>query len=105
MDEALTIGAQAAPTFASRLWWPAEFTMTGGLVVPFHAELLEEVMLDSLTWLRNADPDQLADDSRFAAAIYRSALDAGIMESVVFKEPITADRSPKMAKAKLRAGP
>jgi hypothetical protein len=46
--------------------------------------------LDSLTWLRNADPDQLADDPRFAAAIYRSALDAGIMESVEFKESMTA---------------
>ena len=91
LDEALTISAQPGLAFAGRLCWPAEFAMTCGVVVPVDAELLEDVMLDSLTWLRNADPDQLADDPRFAAAIYRSALDAGIMESVVFKEPITAD--------------
>lgn len=64
--------------------------MTCGVVVPVDVALLEEVMLDSLAWLRHADPQQLADDLRFAAAVYRGALDAGIMDSVVFKEPIMA---------------
>jgi hypothetical protein len=90
VDEALTISAKPGLTFVSRLCWPAEFAITCGVVVPVDAALLEEVVLDSLAWLRHDDPQQLADDPRFAAAIYRAALDAGIMDSVVFKEPIMA---------------
>jgi hypothetical protein len=90
VDEALTISAQPGLAFAGRLCWPAEFAMTCGVVVPVDAEILEDVMLDSPAWLRNADPHQLADDPRFAAAIYRSAIDAGIMDCVEFKEPANA---------------
>ena len=90
VDEALTISAQPGIAFAGRLYWPAEFAMTCGVVVPVDAELFEEVMLYSLAWLRHADPEQLADDPRFAAALYRGALDTGIMDSVEFKDPITA---------------
>jgi hypothetical protein len=70
VDEALTISAQPGMAFAGRLCWPAEFAMTCGVVVPVDAELLEEVMLYSLAWLRHAHPEQLADDPRFAAALY-----------------------------------
>jgi hypothetical protein len=88
VDEALTISARPGLTFASRLFWPAEFAMTCGVVVPVDAELLENVVLNSRTWLRHAEPDQLADDPRFAAAIYRTAIDRGIMNSVEFKGPM-----------------
>jgi hypothetical protein len=86
VDEALTISAQPGLAFAGRLCWPAEFAMTCGVVVPVDAELLEDIMRDSTTWLRTANPDQLADDPRFAAAIYRSAVDAGIMDRIEFTE-------------------
>jgi hypothetical protein len=90
VDEALTMCAQPGLAFASRLCWPAEFAMTCGVVVPVDAELLEDVVVDSTTWLRHGEPNQWADDPRFAAAIYRTAIDAGIMESVEFKETTTA---------------
>jgi hypothetical protein len=88
VDEALTVSGQPGLTFASRLCWPAEFAMTCGIVVPVDAELMEDVLLDSVAWLQHAGLDQVADEPRFAAAIYRGALDVGIMDSVVFEEPL-----------------
>ena len=90
IDEALTISAHAGLAFASRLCWPAEFAMTCGVVVPVDAELMEEVVVDTHTWLQRSEPNQWADDHRFAAAIYRTAIEAGIMDSVEFKEHLTA---------------
>ena len=88
IDEALTVSAQPGMAFASRLFWPAEFAMTCGVVVPVDAEVLEDALLDNSTWLRHVEPNQWADDPRFAAAIYRTAIDAGIMDGVQFKEPM-----------------
>jgi hypothetical protein len=89
VDEALTISAQLGLTFASRLCWPAEFAMTCGVVVPVDAELMEDVLFDSITWLRGAALERVADDPRFAAAVYRGALGAGIIDRVVFGTPST----------------
>ena len=86
VDEALTASAQPGLTFASRLCWPAEFAMTCGVVVPVDAEMLEDVMLDNPVWLQHGDLHQWADDLRFATAIYRAALDIGIIDHVRFME-------------------
>ena len=77
LDEALTRHAPPDMGFAGRLFWPAEFAMTCGAVVPIDPEVLEDALLESSSWLRHTDRHQMADDPRFAAAIYRSALDAG----------------------------
>ena len=45
VDEALTVSGQPGVTFASRLYWPAEFAVTCGIVVPVDAELMERVLL------------------------------------------------------------
>jgi hypothetical protein len=60
--------------------------MDCGVVIPVDREWIEEALLDGASWLRRADPSQLADDPRFATALYRSAIDAGIMDNVVFRE-------------------
>ena len=83
VDEGLTNTARPGLTFASRLCWPADFAITCGVVVPVDAELMEDILFDSAAWLRHAELDKVADDPRFAKAIYRAALGAGIMEHVV----------------------
>jgi len=90
VDEALTVSGQPGLTFASRLCWPAEFAMTCGVVVPVDAELMEDVLRDCTAWLRHAGFEQVADEPRFASAVYRGALDAGIMDSVIFDAPLIA---------------
>jgi predicted ATP-grasp superfamily ATP-dependent carboligase len=87
VDEALTASAQPMLTFASRLYWPAEFAMTCGVVVPVDAELMEDALIEGMARMRHADPEQLADDPRFALTVYRTAIDSGIMDGVVFQEP------------------
>ena len=64
--------------------------MTCGVVIPIDLELIETALLDGAAWLRHADPSQLADDPRFATALYRSAIDAGIKDNVVFRETALA---------------
>ena len=52
--------------------------MACGVVVPVTRDLIEEVTLDTLAW-RRSDPGQVAQDPRFATAIYRAAFNSGIM--------------------------
>jgi hypothetical protein len=90
VDETLTDSAEPGLTFAARLCWPAAFAMTCGVVVPVDAELVEDILIDNMALQHHTELKRLADDPRFAAAIYRSALDAGIMEHVAFREPAPA---------------
>lgn len=90
VDEALTRCAQPGLAFAARLFWPTTFALTCGVVVPVDAELIEDALFDGTAWLRHAEPEQLADDPRFAATIYRTALDDGIMDHVAYQETAPA---------------
>jgi hypothetical protein len=90
VDEGPRVSARPGLTFAGRLCWPADFAMTRGVVVPIDAALVEEVLLASATWPRSADPAQVADDPRFATAIYRGAVETGLMDGIEFREFGTA---------------
>ena len=57
--------------FAWRLSQPEDSAMTCGIVVPVDRNLIEEVTLDPLAW-RRGDPEHVAQDPRFAIAIYRA---------------------------------
>ena len=47
-------------------------------------DLIEEVTLDTLAW-RRGNPEQVAQDPRFAIAIYRAAIDSGMMGGVTYE--------------------
>jgi hypothetical protein len=64
--------------------------MTCGVVVPVDAEPMEDTLFDNVRLLHHTELKQLADDSRFATAIYRSALNTGITDHAVFREPVLA---------------
>src|SRR3954465_5858232 len=55
----------------------------GGAIAfaPVYRELIEEVALDMLAG-RCGDPERVAQDPRFAIAIYRAAIDSGILNNV-----------------------
>jgi hypothetical protein len=69
--------------FAGRLCNVDLFAITSGVVVPVDLPMLEDVLTDVLA-CRHADPEHIGGDPRFAVAIYRTALDAGVMDDVVF---------------------
>ena len=81
VDEQLETSAPEGLCFAGRICQPDDFAMSCGVVVPVYRELLEEVTLDMLAW-RRGDPEHVAQDPRFAIAIYRAAIDSGILNNV-----------------------
>jgi hypothetical protein len=81
VDEQLEASAPVGLCFAGRLCEPDRFTMSCGVVVPVYRELIEEVTTDMLAW-RRGDPERVAEDPRFALAIYRAAIDSGIMNNI-----------------------
>jgi hypothetical protein len=84
MDENLEASAPEDMAFAGRICEPADFAMTCGVVVPVDKDLLEKVLLDTLAW-RHGSPEQVAQEPRFAAAIYRAAIDTGLMERIAYE--------------------
>lgn len=85
LDEALERSAPAGMAAAMRLCTPDAFAMTCGVIVPVDRELLEEVLAEVLPRVRGS-PDRVADDRRFATAIYRAAVARGLMARVGFEE-------------------
>ena len=83
VDEGLEASAENGMCFASRLCDTDTFAITCGVVVPVNGAIVEDALIDALA-CRRADPERVGDDPRFATAIYRAALDYGIMESVAF---------------------
>jgi hypothetical protein len=81
VDEQLETSAPEGLCFAGRICQPDDFAMSCGVVVPVYRELLEEVTLDMLAW-RRGDPESVAEDPRFAIAIYRAAIESGILNNV-----------------------
>jgi hypothetical protein len=58
--------------------------MTCGVIVPVDPDLIEELTLGTLAW-RRGDPAQVAQDTRFATAIYRAAIHSGLMNRVAYE--------------------
>ena len=87
VDERLEATAPDGMAFAARLYDPDVFAMTAGVVVPVDREQFDEISTAMLNLLasQHTQPARLADDPRFATAIYRAAIDQGIMDQVVFE--------------------
>ena len=78
VDESLERTAPEGAAIAARLCRPEAFAMTSGVVVPVDREMLEEALDEALPRVHGT-PEQVADDRRFAAAIYRAALEHGLL--------------------------
>jgi hypothetical protein len=83
VDEGLEASGPPGMCFASRLHDADVFAITSGVIVPVDRSMLKDVLSDVVA-CRHSDPKRVGDDPRFASAIYRAALDCGIMEEVVF---------------------
>ena len=81
VDEQLEASAPEDLSFAGRICEPDRFAMSCGVVVPVYREMMEEVALEMLAQ-RRGDPENVAQDPRFALAIYRAAIDHGILNDV-----------------------
>jgi hypothetical protein len=83
IDEALESSNQDGMVFASRFCFIDGFAMTCGVVVPVTDDIVDDVLTDALAW-RHSDLSLLAQDPKFATAIYRAAVDYCIMDCVAY---------------------
>ena len=83
IDEGLEASVEDGFCFASRLYDIDSFAVTCGVVVPIDRDIIEDALGDPVI-CRHPDLEPLGDDPRFAAAIYRAAIEDGAMEHVVF---------------------
>jgi hypothetical protein len=76
MDEGLERSVPLEDVIATRLFTPAEFSMTCGVTIPVDAAYLEAALM-KLPHLGDKDIAEAANDRRFAEVLYRSALADG----------------------------
>jgi hypothetical protein len=86
VDENLERTAPRGMSLAMRVSRPEAFAMTCGVIVPVDATLIETVFDEVLGRVRG-EPDAIANDRRFATAIYRAAVMDGIMDQIGFANP------------------
>jgi hypothetical protein len=83
VDEGLAATARHGMSFASRLCEVGQFAITNGVMVPVQGPMIKQALTGTLASCR-VDPQRVGNEPRFAAAIYRAALDDGIMHRVAF---------------------
>jgi hypothetical protein len=86
VDEGLEQTAAEGMSLAMRVITPEAFAMTCGVIVPVDAMLLDEVFEEVLGRIRGV-ADAIANDRRFATAIYRRAVLDGLMDQVGLIDP------------------
>src|SRR3954453_6987717 len=86
VDEKLERTAPMGLMLAMRVSRPETFAMTCGVMVPTNAVLIDEV-LEEVQGRVRGEPAAIANDRRFATAIYRIAGMSGIMDQIGFASP------------------
>jgi len=86
VDEGLEQTAAEGMSLAMRVITPETFAMTCGVIVPVDGMLLDEVFDEVLGRIRG-EADAIANDRRFATAIYRKAVLEGLMDQVGLIDP------------------
>jgi hypothetical protein len=69
---------------ATRLLTPGPFSMTAGVSVPFEIEMLEPVCMLLPQRLSDSKLSRLAEDRRFAEAVYKVGLADGVMDRLFY---------------------
>jgi hypothetical protein len=85
VDEGMEASVPVGYTMATRVYAPEGFHMAAGVFVPLDGVLLMSAVKRRPLLLR-MDQDEAVDDRRFAEALYREAIEAGVMERVRFQE-------------------
>lgn len=86
VDEGLEVSLEEGVFLATRYFTPKPFSMAAGVFVPLDSKLLERTV-ELVPHLLRKRSQQLLDDPRFAEALYRAAIEGGVMERVRFQDP------------------
>src|SRR5271166_2957545 len=86
VDEGMESTAPVGFKLATRVYSPEDFHMAAGVFVPLTGGVLMGAFARR-PLLSRMDLNEAAEDRRFAEAIYREAIQAGVMERVRFQDP------------------
>ncbi|CAH2598655.1 conserved protein of unknown function (plasmid) [Rhodovastum atsumiense] len=84
IDEGMQASVANGWVFAARILQPDCFAMTNGLIVPVQQQTIDKLVTGGQVSCRS-DQAGAADESRFAAEVYRDALDNRLLDRVAFK--------------------
>ena len=86
VDEGLETSLPDGTMFATRYYTPDRFSMTAGVVMPVDPDLLENA-IGSRSYLERKSLEGALADRRFAEAIYRAGIAAGITGNIRYEDP------------------
>src|SRR5216683_274951 len=69
---------------ATRLLTPGKFSMTARVNVPFEIEMLEPICMLLPQRMSNGKLSRIAEDRRFAEAVYKVGLANGVMDRLAY---------------------
>ncbi|MBH5372141.1 hypothetical protein [Bradyrhizobium glycinis] len=84
LDVGLEHSIDDGELMATRLLTPGAFSMTAGVMVPFEIEMLEPVCSLLPQRLGSSKLSRVADDRRFAEAVYKVALADSVMDRMAY---------------------
>ena len=84
LDVGLESSIDDGELIATRLLTPGPFSMTAGVNVPFEIEMLEPVCMLLPQRIGNSRLSRIADDRRFAEAVYKVGLADGVMDRLTY---------------------
>jgi hypothetical protein len=84
LDVGLESSIDEGELIATRLLTPGPFSMTSGVNVPFEIEMLEPVCMLLPQRVGNSKLNRIADDRRFAEAVYKVGLADGVMDRLTY---------------------
>jgi len=99
VDEAFGYVAKPGWIAAIRLLPVAAFYVTSGTMVPIDNEAIVRDLSDRLSWVRDRDKDRLSTDPRLPVAVYRAALQHGVLNRVRYRQMDEALPLPDMPPA------
>jgi hypothetical protein len=87
VDEGLEASLEVGATYAMRYYTPETFSMTAGVGMPVHRDFVTEAVGAYAPQLMRKSAGESIDDPRLAEAIYRKAIEEGVMETVAYVDP------------------
>jgi len=87
MDMGLESSMDGGELIATRLLTPGPFSMTAGVNVPFEIQMLEPVCRLLPQRMGSSKLSRIAEDRRFAEAVYKVGLADGVMDRLAYLDP------------------
>ena len=84
VDVGLESSMDAGELIATRLITPGPFSMTAGVNIPFGIEMLEPICMLLPQRMGNSKLSRIAEDRRFAEAVYKVGLANGVMDRITY---------------------